>query len=283
MHPAVFPCNISINTIYCGRFLVNTTPGAPRKEFHLPTTWKGGMAKRYRPTPTKQELLATISELRAAISQLEAKIAKLEKRNAELEDALAKAKKNSSNSSKRPSGDIIKPPKPARPGGADKRKRGGQTGHTKYERQPFGPDEIDGEQDYPLSTCPHCGSSLVESDQFSRIIDQIEIDRRQFKVERHRCPAYWYPHCKKVHFAPFPPDVKHAGLIGPPPDRSDWLYERRLPRFVLDGSQIPARRRRSLNFPGATSENHHQGDQRLGATMVGVARELAPRRDPQRR
>jgi hypothetical protein len=43
---------------------------------------------------------------------LEAKIAHIEKRNAELESELAKAKKNSGNSSKPPSTDIVKPQKP---------------------------------------------------------------------------------------------------------------------------------------------------------------------------
>ena len=54
--------------------------------------------------------------------------APLLERIAALEAELAKAKKNSSNSSKPPSSDMVKPPRPSAKDGK-KRKRGAQPGH----------------------------------------------------------------------------------------------------------------------------------------------------------
>lgn len=180
------------------------------------------MAKRSAPTPREHKLLSTIDELRATITELQATIARLEarivhleKRNAELESELAKAKKNSGNSSKPPSSDIVKPPKPAPSKGESQRKRGGQPGHAKFERPPFSPDEIDVHIPHPLSVCPSCGGALVESTLPPLTLDQIEILDKPFKVERHSCPAFWCPHCQKIHFAPLPPEVKQGGLAGP--------------------------------------------------------------------
>src|SRR3990172_7434654 len=70
-----------------------------------------------------------------------------------IEAELALARKNSTNSSKPPSSDIVKPP---RPGGAShrKRKRGGQPGHPRHERPPFTPEQIDERIDYTLPICP---------------------------------------------------------------------------------------------------------------------------------
>ena len=66
---------------------------------------------------------------------IEAAVAKatapLQERIAALEAELAKAKKNSSNSSKPPSSDLVKPPKPRREDG-QKRQRGGQPGHEQH-------------------------------------------------------------------------------------------------------------------------------------------------------
>ena len=59
-----------------------------------------------------------------------------------LEAELAEAKKNSSNSSKPPSSDLVKPPKPPRPDGR-KRQRGGQPGHEQHLREEFPPEAID--------------------------------------------------------------------------------------------------------------------------------------------
>jgi len=180
------------------------------------------MAKRSGPTPRERELLttidelrATIAELRAVIAGLEAKVAHLEKRNAELESELAKAKKNSGNSSKPPSSDIVKPPKPSAPHPGGKRNRGGQKGHAKFERPAFSSEEIDQFHEHPLTVCPSCGGPVTQTDPPPRTFDQIEILDKPFKVERHSFPAFWCPRCRKNHFASPPSEVKRGGLAGP--------------------------------------------------------------------
>jgi hypothetical protein len=63
-------------------------------------------------------------ELEALVEQLRAMVKLLEQQNAELTRQVAALQKNSSNSSKPPSSDIVKPPKPSN-GKQAKRKRGG--------------------------------------------------------------------------------------------------------------------------------------------------------------
>jgi len=67
----------------------------------------------------------------------------LVKKIAELEAEIARLKKNSSNSHKPPSSDIVKPPKPPAPDGK-KRPIGGQPGHEKHNRAPVPPEKVDG-------------------------------------------------------------------------------------------------------------------------------------------
>ena len=75
------------------------------------------MRKR-KDAPSRRELLAIVRRLEARNAALEKRIETQDKRIHELETALAKARKNSSTSSKPPSSDIVKPP---RPQGAGKR------------------------------------------------------------------------------------------------------------------------------------------------------------------
>jgi cell division protein FtsB len=64
---------------------------------------------------SKPELIAVILRLEQRLDALETEVATLRKRNAELEAEVARLRKNSSNSSKPPSSDIVKPPKPSPP------------------------------------------------------------------------------------------------------------------------------------------------------------------------
>jgi hypothetical protein len=67
--------------------------------------------------------------------------APLIERIAALEAELAKAKKNSSNSSKPPSSDMVKPPRPSAKDGK-KRKRGAQPGHQQHLHPVFPPEAV---------------------------------------------------------------------------------------------------------------------------------------------
>jgi len=87
----------------------------------------------------------------------------LKQRNAQLQEQLAKAKKNSSNSSKPPSSDLVKQKTPKGKGRRGKRKQGGQAGHPKHERPEFPPEMLDQVWEYQLSQSPVCGDALLPS------------------------------------------------------------------------------------------------------------------------
>jgi hypothetical protein len=90
----------------------------------------------------------------------------LEARIVELEAVIARLQKDSRNSSKPPSSDIVKP-KTAAPkdhnGG--KRKIGGQPGHKKHERTPFPREHVDFFIEVTLPECPLCGGLLEEDEK----------------------------------------------------------------------------------------------------------------------
>jgi transposase len=140
--------------------------------------------------------------------------APLRERIAALEAELAKAKKNSSTSSKPPSSDIVKPKKAPRKDGK-KRKRGGQPGHKQHVRPPFPREAVDDFVPYTLDCCPDCGGNLLPSRREPEVLQQVEISATPTVVTEHQGLAYWCPHCRKVHYAPFPPAVLKAGLFGP--------------------------------------------------------------------
>jgi transposase len=86
----------------------------------------------------EQFYIQRISELEAQLKQRDERIAALEKQvaelikvNAELADKVAKLSKNSSNSSKPPSSDIVKPQRKTK--SKTPRKVGAQPGHSKNE------------------------------------------------------------------------------------------------------------------------------------------------------
>ncbi len=140
--------------------------------------------------------------------------APLRQRIAALEAELAKAKKNSLTSSKPPSSDIVKPKKPPRKDGKQ-RKRGGQPGHEQHVRSPFPPQAVNECVPYTLDCCPDCGGKLLPSRREPEVLQQVEISAAPTVVTEHQGMAYWCPHCRKVHYAPFPQAVLKAGLFGP--------------------------------------------------------------------
>jgi transposase len=139
-----------------------------------------------------------IDALRARIADLEAKLAKLQK--------------NSSNSSKPPSSDIVKPP---RAKSKRKRKIGAQPGHPQHTRSPFSVDQVDDCLEYAWSQCPDCGGPVEARDEPPRILQQVEIIAKPTRVTEHRGVACWCAACQKTHYAPIDPAVRRAGLLGP--------------------------------------------------------------------
>jgi transposase len=147
------------------------------------------------------------------IAELEKQVAELIKVNAELTDKVAKLSKNSSNSSKPPSSDIVKPPRNKKGNGS--RNIGGQPGHTKHERTPFATDEIDDFQTHTLDACPDCGGKLQEVENAARVVQQVEVVKKPIHIEQHTDLCYWCEHCQKFHYAPMPAHIEKGQLIGP--------------------------------------------------------------------
>lgn len=154
-------------------------------------------------------------ELLEIIRRLEVKIAGLLERNALLEAELAKARKNSSTSSKPPSSDIVKPKRHQKSGDNKKRKRGGQPGHSMHDRPPFSDDQVDQIHLHTLDVCPDCGGRLEPADTAPRVIQQIEVVEKPIHIDEHRGQAHWCGRCEIIHYAPLPPEVVAGGLIGP--------------------------------------------------------------------
>jgi transposase len=118
--------------------------------------------------------------------------------------------KNSSNSSKPPSSDIVKPLKLLRRFGK-KRPRGGQPEHTKNIRQPFKPEQIDKVIEYELK-----GKDAIGLKPLNKwfVIQQICLPKKMYKVVEHRARKYLDPVTGKLHIAPIPDEVRKGGLLG---------------------------------------------------------------------
>jgi transposase len=144
-----------------------------------------------------------------------ANCAVLESRIAELEARLARLEKNSSNSSKPPSSDIVKPAVAAGKKHRSRRKRGAQPGHPKHERAAFSPEEIDRTTDYQFSRCPECEGPLEVLDQPARVLQQVEIVVQPTRVTEHHSRICRCLKCRKEFVKPIPRAVRKAGLVGP--------------------------------------------------------------------
>jgi transposase len=143
---------------------------------------------------------------------IEAAVAPLRARIAELEAEIARLKKNSSTSSKPPSSDIVKPPKPKLPGGQRrKRKQGGQPGHARHARPLFPPEQVGRAWVYEW---PEPKAGWEPLDEF-RTLQQVELAKKLFEVTEHRARLYRSQATGEIVAAALPEEVRQAGLVGP--------------------------------------------------------------------
>lgn len=138
----------------------------------------------------------------------------LERELAELRERLARLEKNSTNSSKPPSSDIVKPTVVGTKR-RSRRKRGAQPGHPKHERPAFSPEDIDRLRDYQFERCPDCDGPLEALDEPARVLQQIDVVARATKVTEHRSRTCRCQRCRKEFVKPIPRAVRKAGLVGP--------------------------------------------------------------------
>lgn len=151
-----------------------------------------------------------IAELRGIVDAQAKRIADLLKRVAELELRLAKALKNSSNSSKSPSSDIVKPPK--KTDRRKKSKRGGQKGHQRNLRKALSPERVDEQITYDICDTDVRQFKLTPTDQFE-IIQHVELLDLPIHVTEHRLRKYL--DCGGKTHLPDVPDLVGKPIFGP--------------------------------------------------------------------
>ena len=146
------------------------------------------------------------------IAELEEQVAKLIKINAELADKVAKLSKNSSNSSKPPSSDIVKPAKPKPTTGSAR--QGGQPGHKGISRQPFESNQID--ETIPLypgdCDCGYtgCGKPIKKP----KIQQTVELVEKPVRITEFHLYGFICPVCGRVIWAKLPVGVVEGHLFG---------------------------------------------------------------------
>lgn len=124
--------------------------------------------------------------------------------------------KNSTNSSKPPSSDIVKsrhPDQAATDDAIAKKKIGGQPGHPKHQRPLFHENDISSFYEYQLACCPDCSGQLLPRPDQDRILQQVELVEKPVQKIQHKACTYWCAHCEKFHHADFPPPAVKAGLF----------------------------------------------------------------------
>src|SRR5918994_3384956 len=159
------------------------------------------------PCPNCERLQAQVDALRGQLEALQAVVA-------QLQEQLAAARKGSSTSSKPPSSDLVKPPRPSSATGS-KRRQGGQPGHPKHERAAFAAEQVTRFVEHPLHACPDCGGPLRRSQHFARVVQQVDFLQPPLTVEQHTCPEYFCGQCANSYKAALPEAIETGGLVGP--------------------------------------------------------------------
>ena len=157
-------------------------------------------------------LRSQVFALEQTIAQLQREMRQLRADNQQLKDQIARLKRDSSNSSKPPSSDIVKPKKNGTPQGKRKRKIGGQKGHPRHERTSFAPGDIDRTIPYELS--PEQAQGLIPLEEWF-VLQQVDLADKLYVVTEHRARKYLDPRTGRIVIAPLPAAVKAAGLVGP--------------------------------------------------------------------
>jgi len=152
-----------------------------------------------------------IAELRQLVADLRKQIQRQDNRIAELELQLAKALKNSSNSSKSPSSDIVKPP-PKQTDRRKKAKRGGQKGHKRKLREPLPPERVDEEILYEIKDADVRELQLTPTDQFE-IVQHVELLDLPIHVTEHRLRKY--TNAAGETYVPHVPELLNQPILGP--------------------------------------------------------------------
>lgn len=154
-------------------------------------------------------------DLRAKLHAAEERLRLQDDRISELERKLAGASKNSQTSSKPPSSDIVNPSRNKKPGHPKKRKKGGQPGHARHERQLLDLADVDDLFEWRVSCCPCCAGRLVDAGVEPERFQQFELIPKPVRIEEHRPIVQWCARCQKQFIPQLPEELRKAGLAGP--------------------------------------------------------------------
>jgi transposase len=166
-----------------------------------------------RECPKCADWMQHAQRLERRLRRVMAQLTAAEARIGHLEERLAGATKDSSNSSKPPSSDLVKPP--AQKPFSGQRRRGGQVGHAPQQRPPFEPGQIDAVERHAYEACPRCGGRVEQLPTPAQVLQQVERVAKPIRVTEHhsctcRCPA-----CGEDFIRPLPPQIAAAGTFGP--------------------------------------------------------------------
>ena len=136
----------------------------------------------------------------------------LVKKNAELAEQIAKLSRDSSNSSKPPSSDIVKPPKPKQ--SDEPRHQGGQVGHKGISRRPFGPERIDKTIPLYAHSCD-CGyKGPGQPLEEPKIQQTVEFRDKPVIITEYHLYGFICPVCGRIVWAKLPAGVIEGQLFG---------------------------------------------------------------------
>lgn len=164
--------------------------------------YEGGMDRVFTEGEVRKLIAAAVVE---AVAPLQARIA-------QLETEVVRLKKNSGNSSKPPSSNIVKPSKPDVAKRRGKRSIGGQPGHVKHERKPFATEEVD-----RIVECELPAEAARGLRPLARwhVVQQVELVEKPFVITEYRARRYRDPRTGQIVIASLPAEVAAAGLVGP--------------------------------------------------------------------
>lgn len=161
-----------------------------------------------RMTPYVQKLPPCVPRTRASIKKLPPWVSRTDASRKNLPPP----KKNSRNSSKPPSSNLVKPtPK----GKKQKRTSGGQPGRPANFRKPFPPEQLDEVNVFdPPSLTRTCGGALTPHPLSDQVQQQIDLREDPILRREYRARAYYCSSCGTFHRGLLPDNVLRQGFIG---------------------------------------------------------------------